>query len=135
MKLTSLGFAEGMLLRAMGAIAPSGRKVFDWHKAAELIRANGLLNVEAGLAEDWGYTSGYILSEGERVPKEKTYVFLASDWATPVLHDVDTDIVYECYIHDTDEENPQGWNADTYWPESAVALMVEELVEVSDGEQ
>lgn len=135
MELTRLGFAEGMIFGAMGAIASDSRKVFDWHKAAELIRAYDLLNVEAGLAEDWGYTSGDILSEGERVPKEKTYVFLASDWATPVLHDVDADIVYECYIHDTDEENPQGWNAYTYWPESAVALMVEEPVEASDGEQ
>jgi hypothetical protein len=34
------------------------RKVFDWNKAARLIRENDIVNAYAGLAEDWNDTSG-----------------------------------------------------------------------------
>lgn len=80
MKTRSLGFTEGMLF-GMGRTSPGGPKVLDWERAAELCAASDA-PVYAGLAEDWGHTSGMIWDGDKQV---RSYVFTWSDWATPVL--------------------------------------------------
>ena len=94
--------------------------VFDWDKAAGLISEQKPSFAEAGLIEDWFWTGGQIYSDGKPVNQDDTYVYLASDWATPVLimdHDIDNPI--HCYV----DEDKTSWSANTYWPESALAIL------------
>lgn len=94
-------------------------RVFDWDKAAAIIKESNVRRAAAGLAGDWEYTGGEIFRNGEPVDKSETYTFLASTWATPVLEiDDETDI--ECWRYES--ETP-GWDADTYWPESALKIL------------
>jgi hypothetical protein len=112
------GMLEGMSRR------PARSKVFDWNKAVALIKEHGIKNAWAGLAEDWGYTSGRILIDGKPVAREETYTYLASHWATPALEDIMRieGGLYECWMWKDETE----WDAHTYWPESAVKLLTEE---------
>lgn len=112
MELKSMGFTEG-LIYSVGQPKDGVEKIFDWDKAAHLIVENGLIHVSAGLAEDWDWTSGKILQNGEIVPEEDTYTFLKSYWATPVLVDDISEDVYECWTTETE------WDSKTYWPQSA----------------
>lgn len=86
--------------------------VFDWDKAATIIRDQKLHTVYAGLKEDWDLTSGPILINGS-IPE--AYTFLASTWATPAFS-VDNEIFVTCYKMQSEVPN---WNASTFWPESA----------------
>ena len=92
--------------------------VFDWEKAARLIKERCAKTASAGLAGDWEYTGGEILADGKPVPKDDACVYLASTWATPQL-EVDGDIV-DCYRMAS--ETP-GWDSDTYWPPEALAIL------------
>jgi hypothetical protein len=106
-------------------------RVFDWHKAARLIReahedariieeADPPIEVRAGLRDDWEYTGGPIYKGTEPVPNEDTYVYLASNWAIPEI-EIDGHIE-ECWIYKKD--SPFGeWDSGTYWPESALAIL------------
>jgi len=71
----------------LNAQASAGKesKVFDWDKAATMIREYGVKEASAGLSEDWEWTGGKILSDGKPVPRNETYTFLASNWATPAI--------------------------------------------------
>ena len=89
-------------------------KVFDWEKAALIIKERGAKDASAGLSGAWEDTGGNILKDGVPVPHEETDVYLASKWATPELI-VDGDII-ACYRMQS--ETP-GWDSDTYWPEVA----------------
>jgi len=109
-------FARGEAARRAG----SRMMVFDWDKAARIIKERGATEASAGLSEDWEYTGGEILSDGKPVPKEDTYVYLASLWATPEL-DIDGDLI-DCWKYQ--EETP-GWDENTYWPQSALELAFE----------
>lgn len=93
-------------------------KVFDWEKAALIIKERGASVARAGLAGDWEYTGGDILRNGQPVPREETYVFLASTWATPEL-EIDGDII-DCYRM---QSTTPGWDAETYWPDEAVKII------------
>ena len=92
--------------------------VFDWEKAAKLIKERGVTSAEAGLCGDWEYTGGLILSGGVPVPVEHTYTYLASTWATPELL-IDGEYI-DCYRMRS--ETP-GWDAQTFWPEEALAII------------
>lgn len=92
--------------------------VFDWMKAARLISESGAQEASAGLAGDWNYTCGEILAGGVPVPKEDTYVYLASTWATPEIEI--NGQTQDCYLMQS--ETP-GWDSDTYWPEEARAAL------------
>lgn len=92
--------------------------VFDWDKAAELIRRSGAKSARAGLRGDWEWTGGHILKDGSPVPKEETYTYLASTWAVPEI-EVDGEI-HECYRM---QEDSPGWDEKTYWPESALLIL------------
>lgn len=92
--------------------------VFDWDKAADLINERRPQTAGAGLANDWDGTGGQIYRDGKPVPHGESYTYLASTWATPELC-MDGEYV-DCWTWAGDTP---GWNADTYWPESAVARL------------
>jgi hypothetical protein len=114
---------DSMKAFAMGR-ANKGRPhmVFDWHKAAELIRDRKPAGASAGLAGDWEYTGGEICRNGDPVMDGGTY--LASTWATPEL-DLDGDVM-DCFVNQS--ETPE-WEAETTWPESALKILSGETVE------
>lgn len=93
-------------------------KVFDWEKAARLIRESGATDASAGLSGDWEWTGGKIFAHGKPVPKEDTYVYLASTHATPQL-ELNGELL-ACYRRKS--ETP-GWDSDTYWPPEALAAL------------
>ena len=97
-------------------------KVFDWDKAAKIIRETRCKEAEAGLQEYWEWTSGCIFKDGKPYMDDCTY--LALTWATPVL-DVDG-TTYYCYRM---ESEVPGWNSDTKWPESALEILGDVEVE------
>ncbi len=72
---TISAFAMGMANRSKESM------VFDWDKAAKLIKERQPNSAEAGLSGDWGCTGGEIYRDGE--PILNSYTFLASTWATP----------------------------------------------------
>lgn len=92
--------------------------VFDWDKAARLIKEHHSAYAIAGLAGDMEYTGGYILKDGK--PTSEDYIFLASTWAVPSLILDGTE--FECYkmAHEVPE-----WNHETKWPESALKILNE----------
>lgn len=92
--------------------------VFDWDKAAELIKEHGARNASAGLAGDWEYTGDVILVDGLPAENEYSQLFLASTWATPQL-EIDGWLT-DCYRMQS--ETP-GWDSHTFWPESARTIM------------
>ena len=92
--------------------------VFDWHKAAQLIAERRPERASAGLAGDWEWTGGPIYENGAPIPREMTYVYLASTWATPEL-DMDGETV-DCYRMQGDTP---GWDSETYWPDDAKAIL------------
>lgn len=100
------------------AAAGNEPKVFDWDEAARRIVKAGALTASAGLSGDWEWTGGDILRNGEPIPADETYTYLSSNWATPEL-DVDG-VVTPCFRAESETD---GWDAGTYWPESALAIL------------
>ncbi|MEM7067952.1 MAG: hypothetical protein AAF478_03635 [Pseudomonadota bacterium] len=96
-------------------------KVFDWDKAARLIKERTPLEARAGLQSDWEYTGGPIYRDGSPVPSDQTYVYLASTWATPEI-DLDGDVI-PCFKMESETNN---WDADTYWPDTALEILTNE---------
>lgn len=92
-------------------------KVFDWVKAAELIRQRKPLYAIAGLVEDWENTSGVIYENGKIV--RDSYTYLASKWATPVLVMYDDKKSTECFVMGSETN----WDAETKWPSIAVTIL------------
>ena len=101
------------------ANAGNERKVFDWEKAAEIIKKHKPKYVEAGLSEDWIETSALIYADGE--PIFATDIWLASTWATPVLmvdgYNYHTEI--ECFVM----ESQTDFNENTVWPQIALDIL------------
>lgn len=93
-------------------------KVFDWDKAAKIIKESGATSASAGLSGDWEWTGGDIFEDGKPVDKAKTYTYLSSNHATPELC-VDGDHT-DCYKM---ENEANGWDAHTYWPQSALDIL------------
>lgn len=116
----SMGNMLGMMAKCESATNRGYEgKVFDWDSAAKFLKENGIKNAWAGLAEDWSYTAGRILEDGE-IP-ESSYTFLSSLWATPVIEyqlpGENGDLTeQECmFVEQADSE----WDSGTFWPESA----------------
>ena len=100
--------------------------VFDWHEAARRIAAAQAVAASAGLSGDWECTGGDILKDSKPVPRTQTYVYLASTWATPEL-DIGNG-PEPCFIMKSD--SPFGeWDAETYWPQSALDILTREVIE------
>jgi hypothetical protein len=92
--------------------------VFDWDEAARRIVKAVALSASAGLSGDWEWTGGDILRDGKPVPANQTYTYLSSNWATPELG-IDGDVT-PCFRM---QSTTDGWDSDTYWPESALAIL------------
>lgn len=95
-------------------------KVFDWDRAARIIKERNAQTASAGLSGDWEWTGGDILRDGAPVPREHTYTNLSSCWATPEL-EVDGETI-DCYRMQSEVPD---WGSDTYWPASALAILAE----------
>ena len=92
--------------------------VFDWDKAANLIKASPESEFGAGLSGDWEWTGGDIWSDGKPIPEEDTYVYLSSTWATPEISI--NGVIQDCYKMQSKTPN---WNADTYYPVEAKKIL------------
>ena len=115
---------DSILAFAMGAINQGKEPmVFDWEKAAKIIKERGAKNASAGLAGDWEWTGGEIFRDGAPVSKDDTYTYLASTWAIPEL-DVDGDVM-ECFRM---QSASPGWDSGTYWPSEAIAILAQGAV-------
>ena len=104
---------------AMGR-ACKGRalQVFDWTKAAEIIRDEKPANVSAGLDGDWEHTGGDIYREGKIV--EDDYTYLSSTWATPQIC---VDGQYrDCFVMESETK----WSSSTKWPDEAKAILADQ---------
>lgn len=95
-------------------------KVFDWDKAARLIKERKPEVAEAGLQNDFEWTGDTIWENGKPVKKCCTY--LASTWATPILV-MDGDEI-PCYVM----EHETKWDEDTKWPKSALEIVGQDEV-------
>jgi hypothetical protein len=119
--MADFGFVEGLLIGPSLAAAARRRgergKVFDWHKAAQILKERNPGEAEAGLAGDWPSTGGVIWRDGQPVPADDTYTYLASSWATPQL-DIDGERI-DCFVY----EDKTTWDSGTYWPESALEIL------------
>lgn len=101
---------------AMGE-ANRGRdsRVFDWDKAARMIREHKPKEAVAGLASDMEWTAGVIYRDGKIVDDEYTY--LSSTWATPVL--LLDDEEHDCFVMKSETTFDSG----TKWPDTARAIV------------
>lgn len=102
--------------------------VFNWLKAAEIIKERGAKEASAGLRGDWEYTGGRIFANGKPVDEKDTYTFLSSTWATPEL-EVEGEII-ECYMMQLEmlDLHERGiiaglWGAETDWPQEALDIL------------
>jgi len=101
-----------------GASKGDPLKVFDWDKAARLIKERKPSVASAGLGLDWEWTGGDIFREGSPAPTATGFTFLESNWATPEI-DLDGEVI-DCWVLSSETE---GWNAHTFWPASALAIL------------
>jgi len=92
--------------------------VFDWEKAARVLKELGAKDASAGLEGDWEWTGGEILRDGRPIPEDDTYIFLASTWAKPQLLIAGESI--PCFRMES--ETP-GWHSKTYWLPEAMAIL------------
>ena len=100
-------------------------KIFDWVKAAKILKERNPAVAHAGLREDWENTAGVVWMAGK--PVRDTDCYLASVWATPCLamfmpigangSDV---VTVDCW--ETDIDRPE-WTGSTLWPEEAMVIL------------
>lgn len=99
--------------------------VFDWNKAAQLIKKNKNAIIAAGLKGDEEHTKGIIWKCGKIVPKEETYCYLASTWAIPQI-EINGE-KEDCFIMKSNM--PSEWIANSkdcaeiYFPQSALDIL------------
>lgn len=109
---------DSLAAMALGrAAAGKPHRVFDWEKAAQLIKDSGATAAAAGLRDDWEYTGDTILIDGK--PVKSPFAYLSSNWAIPELTLGDGAPV-ECWRWES--ETP-GWGAKTSWPPEALAVL------------
>ena len=117
---------------AMGSMNRGNRvRVFDWDRAAKLIRESKPTEAGAGLSQDWEFTGGIIFRDGEAIMdrEENGNMYLASTWATPELS-LDGDII-DCWVWEDETE----WSEKTYWPFSALRILEGEVIDGEESEQ
>ena len=112
---TSSAFARGEAARTRGAEL----MVFDWEKAARLIKERGAHDASAGLSGDWEWTGGSIYKDGH--PDLEDYTFLASIWAEPEIV-IDGEVM-ECWRY---EKETPGWDSSTKWPQEALDILYQQ---------
>lgn len=90
-------------------------KVFDWCKAAKLIKDRNAILAIAGLSEDMAFTAGEIFN---KEPIKDSYTYLASTWATPIIKIDGVEI--PCYKMQSEVPD---WGKHTVWPDEALAII------------
>lgn len=90
--------------------------VFDWIKAAEIIRYYNVKNACVGLHGDWLQDGNSILKDGR--PVRECRVFFASTWAEPELK-IGNKII-KCYRM---QNEVPSWDGKTYWPKEALDIL------------
>ena len=90
--------------------------VFDWNKAAQIIKDWGASKASAGLEADFEWTGGVIFEHGK--PETEEYTYLASVWAKPQLY-IDGEFI-PCFLMQSD---CPGQGAYTKWPEFAIKIL------------
>lgn len=96
---------------------PTRERVFDWDRAAGLIREHRPTVARAGLRMHWDTTGGTIYQDGKPVIDDYTY--LSSCWFVPEI-DLGIAGVFDCWRY---EDETPGWGDDTKWPESALEIL------------
>lgn len=108
---------------------------FNWAKAIMLIFAYDIQNAEFGLKEDWDCSKAIGLYNGKPIPPTKESKFgyyLTSNWAKPVLYDIDNEKYYQCYTEVPKDKMLQVGRG-LWWPEDVkmsfdfVAEIMEDL--------
>lgn len=90
-------------------------KVFDWLKAAKIIKERKPKQVLAGLENDFEWTGGVIFENGK--PIYDSYTYLYSRWAIPQM-EIDGELI-DCWL----SEHVTDWSASTKWPKEALAIL------------
>jgi hypothetical protein len=90
--------------------------VFDWSRAAELIKERNPTLVSAWLDGDFEWTECDIYADGK--PVLDGYTYLASMWAPPTIN-VDG---MRSYCYKLQSEAPD-WDAHTRWPKEALQIL------------
>ena len=90
--------------------------VFDWVKAAKLIKERKPTLAQAGLQGDWEWTGGTIFEGGK--PVLDSYTYLSSNHAAPEI-DLDGDR-FPCYCMQSDQPT---FGSDTKWPAEALVIL------------
>ena len=113
--------ARNDVLRQIAKDNGSLYRVFDWDRAAKIIRDKKPLAASAGLIEDWFWTGGTIYEDG-KPNEDRRNVYLMSYWATPTL--------ILKYADDREKQIPcwrlaeeVGWDQETWWPDSARKIL------------
>jgi len=89
--------------------------VFDWNKAARLIKESQPKEAWAGLKNDWEWTGGIIYCDGK--PVTDSYTYLASTHAMP---EIEMDgVICDCYLSINETE----WDSKTKWPVTALDIL------------
>jgi hypothetical protein len=112
------GFADGILAGPLMSIGKNRHMVFDWIKAAKIIKEQKPRVASAGLNGDWSHTGGDIYNDGK--PVFDSYTYLQSIWAKPTLV-LNDDEELECWLY-TDEDE-YGWDEKTKWPKEAIDIL------------
>jgi hypothetical protein len=97
---------------------PQPRRVFDWDRAAEIIREHRPKSVVVGRKGD---TTGFIepiYADGEVAPRGAVAPTLVS--FLPLVLRLDWGEEVECWAYDF--EHPE-WTAETWWPSSALHIL------------
>lgn len=102
-------------MRSQAAGPRARHRVFDWNKAAKILKEKNPHEAKAGLHSDLEWTSGVIWRDGKPVIDDYTY--LASNWAIPVLV-IDGDEV-DCWSFADECE----FDEKTKWPQSALEII------------
>ncbi|MGG2935148.1 hypothetical protein ABEO66_13705 [Bacillus pacificus] len=108
-----MSFASGFILGPSMPEREGGYRQINWALLKEFIETNkeSFQSVEAGLAEDWGCTSGEVWNdEAGYIPQNDTYVFASSRWATPSIS-----VTYKEGREETFEMWMNGDNPDSYF--------------------
>lgn len=90
-------------------------KTLDWEKAREICIKNPTSEIQAGIAEDWKYTSGVIFDNGEYKDNEtceasECGLCVSSRWGTPAIV-IDNGEPIECskLTDDWESSIPSSW--------------------------
>lgn len=109
-------FARGSAARAAG----NEQKVFDWEKAAQLIKKHKPEKAIAGLESDFEWTGDTIYEDGKI--KKDSSPYLSSNWANPLLV-LDGD-EFECYATESQlKKRGLQWDSGTVWPKSSLDIL------------